>query len=171
MPLTNNDTFRRLRYALDLRDSEVEEIFALSGKALERPLIIGLLKKETDPEYIECADSVLSSFLDGLIIKRRGKKDNNAPVMQVQPQPFTNNIILKKIRIALELREDDMIAVLKQAGFNISRPEMSALFRQKDHKHYKECGDQFLRNFLAGLKGYLENRKIEAKTDDPIPAK
>lgn len=157
MPLTNNDTLRRLRYALDLRDPELEEIFMLSGKVLERPVILQLMKKETDPGYVECNDQVLSSFLDGLIIKRRGKKEGKEPAPA--PEVLTNNIILRKIKIALELREEDMIAILKQAGFSISRPEMSALFRQKGHRQYRECGDQFLRNFLSGLKEFLAKRK------------
>ena len=64
---------------------------------------------------------------------------------------LTNNIILKKLRIALELKEDDMLAVLKLGEVDISKSELSALFRKEGHKNYKECGDQFLRKFLKGL--------------------
>jgi uncharacterized protein YehS (DUF1456 family) len=62
-----------------------------------------------------------------------------------------NNDILKKIRIALNLKDTDIIDILKLADFEISKTELSALFRKEDHKNYKECGDQILRRFLNGL--------------------
>lgn len=154
MPLTNNDTFRRLRYALDLHDPDLEEIFSLSGMALPRADILNLLKKETDTGYVECSNAVLSSFLDGLIVKRRGKKEGKPQAPVDAGQLLSNNDILKKLRIALELHEEDVTAILKKAGVEISRSELSALFRNKDHKNFKDCGDQFLRNFLTGLKDY-----------------
>jgi uncharacterized protein YehS (DUF1456 family) len=64
---------------------------------------------------------------------------------------LTNNDILKKIRVALELRDDDVINILKLADFEISKSELSALYRKPDQPNYKECGDQLLRNFLNGL--------------------
>jgi len=158
MPLTNNDTLRRLRYSLDLRDAALEEIFKLGGAALTRPEILNVMKKEGDPEYAECSDQALASFLDGLIIKRRGRKEGAAPAPAETTLYLNNNVILKKIRIALELHEEDMIAIMKISGFDLSRAELSALFRNKGHKNYKDCGDQFLRNFLAGLKDFIEKK-------------
>ncbi len=64
---------------------------------------------------------------------------------------MTNNTILKKLRIALELKDTDIIEILKLADFEISKSELSALFRKEDHKNYKECGEQLLRRFLNGL--------------------
>ncbi len=64
---------------------------------------------------------------------------------------MTNNDILKKLRIALELKDTDIIEILKLADFEITKAELSALFRNPDHRNYKECGDQILRNFLNGL--------------------
>jgi len=64
---------------------------------------------------------------------------------------MTNNLILKKLRIALELKEDDMIEIFHLADFEITKPQLSALFRKEDNKHYKKCGDQILRRFLKGL--------------------
>jgi len=63
----------------------------------------------------------------------------------------TNNDILKKLRIALNLKDTDIIDILKLADFDISKSELSALFRSEDHRNYKECGDQILRRFLNGL--------------------
>lgn len=73
-----------------------------------------------------------------------------------------NNDILKKLRIALNLKDNDIIEILKLADFEISKAELSALFRKEDHKNYKECGDQILRRFLNGL--IVRNRgKIETR--------
>jgi uncharacterized protein YehS (DUF1456 family) len=64
---------------------------------------------------------------------------------------MTNNDILKKLRVALHLRNDDIIAILKLVDFKISPNELTALFRSEDHPNYQPCGDQILRNFLNGL--------------------
>ena len=70
---------------------------------------------------------------------------------QVVPNRINNNLILRKLRIGLDYKEEDMLSTLKLANFNLSKSELSALFRSKDHKHYQDCGDQILRNFLIGL--------------------
>lgn len=64
---------------------------------------------------------------------------------------MTNNDILKKLRVALKLTNDDIAEIMKLVGFNVSKSELGALFRKEDHPKYMECGDQFLRNFLNGL--------------------
>ena len=183
MPLTNNDTLRRLRYVLNLVDPQLEEIFKLSGRDLDRSGIELYMKREGEEGYEECPDGVLADFLDGLILWRRGPKpDAAAPAAAPSgkaprsPLPgsaprgpaaragrLTNNDVLKKLRIALELKEDDMIEVLRRAQFMVSPSELGALFRQKGHRNYKECGDQFLRNFLTGLEGY----RTFNRTPDP----
>lgn len=71
---------------------------------------------------------------------------------------MTNNDILKKLRIALKLRDTDIIEILKLAEFEVSKSELSALFRKEDHPNYKECGDQLLRRFLNGL--IIRNRGV-----------
>lgn len=64
---------------------------------------------------------------------------------------MTNNDILKKLRVALHLRNDEIIEIMKLVEFKVTASELGALFRKEDHPNYKECGDQFLRNFLNGL--------------------
>ncbi len=66
-------------------------------------------------------------------------------------QRITNNLVLKKLRVAFQLKDVDMHEIFAQAGFPLGKPEMTALFRQPGHKHYRPCGDQILRNFLKGL--------------------
>jgi uncharacterized protein YehS (DUF1456 family) len=163
MPLTNNDTLRRLRYNLNLNDNKMVEVFHLSHFPLDRNVIQNMLKQENAEGFAECSDALLSAFLDGLIIKRRGKRET-APPAPVTPQfVLSNNDILKKLRIALELKEEDVLAIMQKSKPDITRPELSALFRQKDNRNYKPCGDQFLRNFIAGLKDLYNQDGYERK--------
>lgn len=149
--MINNDILRRLRYALNINDSTMIEIFKLSEHEIEISDLINLLKKEDEQGYAACSDNVMELFLDGLILHKRGSKETEPGQAKKPASHLTNNVILKKIRIALELKEDDMIGILKLADFEVSKAQLSALFRKKGHKNYKECGDQFLRNFLKGL--------------------
>lgn len=154
--MTNNDIFRRLRYAININTQAVVEVFKLSGMKMGQSDITALVKKEDEQGFLECSDEVLESFLDGLIAYKRGKREDR-PQQKNNAQHLTNNEILKKIRIALELKEDEMLAVFKLAQFPTSKSELTALFRSKDHENYKECGDQLLRNFLKGLT--IRNRE------------
>ncbi len=149
--MNNNDILRRVRYALDISNPGMIDIFKLSGCTLELPTLLKLLKKEEEEEFIACSNPLLSFFLDGLIIHKRGRRESDAGELPKPDSSLNNNAILKKLRIALDLKEDDMRAIMGLAGVALSKSELSALFRNKGHKHFKECGDQFLRNFLQGL--------------------
>ena len=149
--MINNDILRRLRYALNIKDATMIEIFKLFEYKIGKSELTGILKKEDEEGYVNCSDNVIGFFLDGLIIYKRGKRDVMPGNVEKQNLPLTNNNILKKLRIALKFREDDMLGTLKLAGMNISKSELSALFRKEGERHYKECGDQILRNFLKGL--------------------
>jgi uncharacterized protein YehS (DUF1456 family) len=76
---------------------------------------------------------------------------------------MTNNDIFKKLRVALSFRDTDIIECLKNVDFEISKSELSAIFRTEDHPNYQECGDQLLRKFLDGLiirnRGVMEKKK------------
>lgn len=149
--MTNNDILRRLRYALNISDSAVIEIFKLSGYEIDQSNLTALFKKEDEDGHVVCSDKVMKLFLDGLIVYRRGRKEIKPGQEKKSDSPLTNNAILKKLRIALELKEDDMLGILKLADSDISKSELNALFRKEGHRNYKECGDQFLRNFLNGI--------------------
>ena len=149
--MSNNDTLRSIRYALDISDPKIVEIIKLAGHEIDRLSIVNFLKKEDDEGYVECNDTVMKTFLDGLIIFKRGQNDAKPDPGQKSNAPLSNNDILKKLRIAFELKEDDLHEIMKLADFSISRPELSALFRKEGHKNYRKCGDQVLRNFLKGL--------------------
>ncbi|MGL5374811.1 MAG: DUF1456 family protein [Aeromonas veronii] len=153
--MTNNDILRRLRYALSISNDQMVEMFAKGNLAIDHAQLHGWLMKEAEEGeeqeagYDPCPDAALSQFLDGLIATRRGVREDAPP--QVVPNRINNNMILRKLRIALNFKEEDMLATLKLANFNLSKSELSALFRARDHKHYQDCGDQILRNFLLGL--------------------
>lgn len=74
---------------------------------------------------------------------------------------MSNNDILKKLRVALKLKNDDIQKILLLANFNVSISELNAFFRNEDHPNYKECGDQILRNFLNGLVIHLRGPREE----------
>lgn len=149
--MINNDVLRSIRYMLDLSDNKVIEIIRLADAEfpIERTDVQAFLKKDEDEGYLECSNSVLAHFLDGLVVQRRGR-DETQPPRPVEKR-VTNNVVLKKLRVAFELKDVDMHLILSSAGFPISKPELSALFRQPGHKNFRLCGDQLLRNFLKGL--------------------
>lgn len=159
--MNNNDILRRLRYALDISNPTMIDIFKISGCNIEQPTLIKLLKKEEEDEFIACSNPLMSFFLDGLIVHKRGLRESADGEPAKPDAALDNNAILKKLRIALDLKEEDMLALMQLAGVKMSKSELSALFRNKGHKHYKECGDQFLRNFLQGLT--IRNRKTDSE--------
>lgn len=145
--MTNNDLLRRLRYALNLNGVSIAGLCALGGNQIGPVEVLNLLRKEDEKGFTVCDDAVLGAFLDGLVTSRRGPRD--AP--PAAAGPLNNNLILRKLRIALELNDADMLAVFRQAGVSISKAELSALFRGVGQRNYKACGDQLLRNFVRGL--------------------
>jgi uncharacterized protein YehS (DUF1456 family) len=149
--MINNDILRSIRYMLDLGDGKVVEIIQLAEAdfPIGKEDVQAFLKKDDDPGYVECSDSVLARFLDGLVVYYRGRNEGQPP--RPVEKRITNNLVLKKLRVAFELKDVDMHQVFADAGFPVSKPELSALFRQPDHHNYRACGDQMLRNFLKGL--------------------
>ncbi|KFZ37357.1 hypothetical protein HR45_10050 [Shewanella mangrovi] len=154
--MTNNDILRRLRFALNIHDSKMIRMFARVHREMEPELLLALMKKEDEEDYRPCDNRTLCQFLDALIIEKRGMKPGAGV-----PQPtneLNNNIILKKIRIALQYKEEDFIEMLALANFRLSKSELSALFRNPDQKNYRYCGDQVMRNFLKGLSIKLRGK-------------
>jgi len=150
--MMNNLVLRRLRYALNLRESNMVEMFKLVNVTIKSTTISALLMREDQNGFVECTDAVLTQFLDGLIIKNRGLAEGaKPPAPAADDARINNNMILKKIRVALELREEHLLEIMDKADFKFSKSEMSAFFRKPDSRQYKPCGDQMMRNFLMGL--------------------
>ncbi|NWF39615.1 DUF1456 family protein [Mariprofundus sp. NF] len=166
--MTNNDILRRIRYAFDFDDSKMMALFGQADLKVSREQISAWLKKDDDPAFVECSESELALFLDGLINDRRGKKEG------LQPKPdlrLNNNIIFRKLRIALNLKDEGVLELLALAGFPITKPELSALFRKPDNRHFRVCKDQILRNFIKGVQLKYRPDKTPKKTAEKAAEK
>ncbi|GAM66052.1 conserved domain protein [Vibrio ishigakensis] len=150
--MTNNDILRRIRYTFDFKDSEMVNIFGAADHAVTQANIASWLKKEDDKEFRELLDVELATFLNGLINTKRGKREGEQPKPESR---LTNNMIFMKLRIALNMKAEDILETLALVNFRLSKHELSAFFRKPDNKHYRECGDQVLRNFLTGVQHQL----------------
>jgi uncharacterized protein YehS (DUF1456 family) len=146
--MINNDVIRSVRYMLNISEFKLVDIVKLGGGDTNQADMNAYIKKEEEPGFKECPQNLMAHFLNGLIYLKRGKDESRPPMPIELP---TNNVVLKKLRVAFELKDDDIIAFLEKAGFKVSKTEISAFFRKEGHTNYRNCGDQFLRNFLKGL--------------------
>ncbi|KMY48404.1 DUF1456 family protein [Peribacillus loiseleuriae] len=169
--MDNHDILIRLRYALDIKNKDMVEIFKLGGIEVTKEEVLKMLTKLKDSyhneadndgdiseneENIICNNMMLESFLNGLITFKRGKQDpkpgqSKSPALSVENTESVNNLLLKKLKIALTLTSEDMLDILEEAGVMITKGELSAILRKEGHRNYKECGDRYARNFLKGL--------------------
>ncbi|MGE7622430.1 DUF1456 family protein [Viridibacillus sp. NPDC096237] len=162
--MDNNDILIRTRYALDIKNRDMVEIFKLGGMEVTReevPKILTKSKDEFDEEVeveenddqIKCDYKMLESFLNGFITFKRGKQDPKPgqPKAPEQTKDHVNNMLLKKLKVALQLTTDDMLDILDDGGIAVSKGELGAILRKPGHRNYKDCGDNFARKFLKGL--------------------
>jgi len=147
--MTHNDILRRLRFMFDSGDDEIISVFAAADHAVTRDQIKSWLVDEEDAFYEQLSDTELALYLNGLINHKRGKRPGPQPVPEAH---LNNNLIVTKLKIALNLKSEDMIDILSLAGFQLSNHELSAFFRSPDHKHYRMLKDQVLRYFMRGLQ-------------------
>lgn len=167
--MENNDILIRLRYALDIKNTDMVEIFKLGGIEVSKDEVLKILTKSKDSyddevdydditedeDNIKCTNSMLESFLNGFITFKRGKQEPK-PGQPDTPTPSrskesVNNILLKKLKIALALTSEDMLDIFEKAGITVTKGELSAILRKEGHKNYKQCLDKYARNFLKGL--------------------
>ncbi|MBD3626996.1 DUF1456 family protein [Cyclobacterium sp.] len=153
----NNDILRSLRYTFDFRDDQMIHIFSQADMEVSRAEVSDWLKKNDDEAFHPLNDFKLAVFLNGLINYKRGKKEGSQPVPESR---LSNNIILRKLKIALQLKDEDMLEILELAGRKISKHELSAFFRKPEQSQYRVCKDQIMRNFLQGMqKKYRGNQE------------
>lgn len=156
--MNNNDILRRLRFTFDISDNKMKDLFASGGKEVTRAEISDWMKPEDNPEFQKLVDINLTAFLNGFINDKRSKKEGEQPKPE---KSLNNNIILRKLKIALNYKDEDILDVLDVVKFQLSKSELSAFFRKPDHQHYRPLKDQILRNFLLGLQ--LKYRPESAK--------
>ena len=146
--MTNNDILRSVRHLLDIGDSKMIDIMKLGGGHATAEEMLGYLKRDDEVGYLECPQNLMARFLNGLIYFKRGK-DEARPVPS--PELPTNNTVMKKLRVAFSLKDEDVVDILQSVDFRLSKAEVNALFRRPDQRNYRVCGDQVLRLFLKGL--------------------
>jgi uncharacterized protein YehS (DUF1456 family) len=164
--MDNNDILARLRYALNIKDTDMVEIFKLGGVEVTKEEVRKMLLKSKDrhqneagslddieenSDFLVCNNVMTESFLNGFIIFKRGEQESRPEQTSVKGSENINNVMLKKVKIALSLTSEDMIDILNEAGVSITKGELSAVLRKEGHRNYKECGDRYARNFLKGL--------------------
>jgi len=154
--MDNNDILRRVRYIFDFNDTLMIELFGLADMEVTRAQISNWLKKDDDPYYKGILDYELATFLNGFIIQKRGKKEGPQPAAE---KKLNNNIVFRKLKIALNYKDEDILEVFELVDLRVSKTELSAFFRNPKQKQYKPCKDQFLRNFLQGLQLKYRNNK------------
>ncbi len=147
--MTNNEILRKIRYIFDFSDSKMIDLFNLAEFQVDRSIVSNWLKKDDDPMYIELTDKELAIFLNGLIIENRGKREGPIPTPE---DPLSNNMILKKMKIALNFQSDDILDLFASVDRKLSNHELSAFFRNANHKSYRPLLDQYLRNFFTALQ-------------------
>jgi len=154
--MSNNDILRRIRYTFDLNDTKMIDIFGLADYNVTRAQISDWLKKDDDPAFQELSDEQMATFLNGFIIEKRGKKEGAQPVPE---KILNNNIVFRKLKIALNLKDEDILDIFNLVNMRLSKHELSAFFRSPNQTQYRPCKDQFLRNFLQGMQIVYHDRK------------
>jgi len=147
--MINNDLLRRISTIFDFNDEKTLSVFKLGQGLITAEQLADTFKEKDDSSYRPLLDVEFASFLNGLIIEKRGPKDG--PQRETE-QVLSNNIIFNKLKIALALKADEVIAILESAELSLGKYELSAFFRSVNHKHYRTCSDDVLSTFLKGLK-------------------
>ncbi len=157
--MDNNDIFRKIRFIFNYSDSDMIGLFGEADLAVTRAQVSDWLKKEDDSAFRKLDDLHLAVFLNGMINRNRGKKDGEQAIPEKQ---LNNNIIFRKLKIALNFKDDDILEVLALADMPISKHELSAFFRNPNQPQYRPCHDQIMRNFLLGLQFKIQKRGASA---------
>ncbi|KAG0752926.1 hypothetical protein G6F24_013290 [Rhizopus arrhizus] len=149
--MINNDVLRSVRYSLDLGDHHVVTLCQMADPAfaVDNEQVKAWLRREDEAGFEAMSDRALAHFLDGRLVPLRGRAESQ-PQRAVETR-IDNNLVLKKLRVAFQLRDVDLMEIFASAGFKASKSEVGALFRQPGHANYRRCLDQMLRNFLKGL--------------------
>lgn len=147
--MKNSIILRQFRYIFDLSDDQMIDLFAQADMSVTRAQVSDWLKKEEDDNFKEITDVEFATLLNGFINKKRGKREGEQPKPEKR---LNNNIVFRKLKIALNLKDTDILEIFEKVDMNISKHELSAIFRNPKQAQYRTCEDQFLRNFLHGLQ-------------------
>ncbi|WP_373948223.1 DUF1456 family protein [Vibrio pomeroyi] len=147
--MTNNEILRRIQHALNLKNAQIIKAIEQADVTVAHDQVINWLKDDNDKSCSKMKDKELAVFLNGFINLKRGKKEGAQPKPEVA---LTNNMIFMKLRIALNMKAEDVLDVLEVVGVSLSKYEIGAYFRKPENKNYKVCEDQLLCDFLNGVQ-------------------
>ncbi|MDR3259954.1 MAG: DUF1456 family protein [Fusobacteriaceae bacterium] len=155
--MQNNKVLKDVRYALKLRNKKMEKIFKLGSIEITEDEVEKLLSREKTREFMNCNNKYLHGFLNGLIIYYRGGSEENAKKISKFvkiSKTNANNLVLKKLKVALSLKAEDISTIFKMGDIEVTNSEISGMLRGESSKIYRTCGDKYLRKFLRGLIAY-----------------
>lgn len=147
--MDNNEVLRSLRKVLAANETTMAEILSIAKQSSDPLTMKNMLKHNNEADFHRCDDNTLAEFLEALIEYKRGSTAQ--PTQPVFAYRLTNNQILKKLRVAFELKDTDMFSLFAEGGQEIQKQELKSLFRNEEHKNFKPCDDKLLRVFLTGL--------------------
>nr|WP_246847789.1 DUF1456 family protein [Vibrio crassostreae] len=140
---------RRIQHALNLKNAQIIKAIEQADVTVAHDQVINWLKDDNDKSCSKMKDKELAVFLNGFINLKRGKKEGEQPKPEVA---LTNNMIFMKLRIALNMKAEDVLDVLEVVGISLNKYEIGAYFRKPENKNYKVCEDQLLCDFLNGVQ-------------------
>ncbi len=152
---SSNEILYRIQKALKLSHKEILASYDLVEHKIDQSHLSSLLSKHQDKEFKLCSYEELGMFLDGLVTLKRGPSPKKNDIIV----ELTNNLILKKLRIALELKEAEIESIFSLAEVELSKQQLASLFRKEGHKNFKECSDELLMAFLEGLDAFHYDRE------------
>lgn len=159
MQTRTNEILYRIQKALNLTMEEMLKAYELENYKMDASHLKSLLKRRQDDGFKVASYEELGLFLDGFVTLKRGpspKKTNDDEAVDL-----TNNLILKKLRIALNLKESEIEIIFGLADVELSKQQLASLFRKEDHKNFKVCSDELLMAFLYGLDEFYYVGEID----------
>ena len=144
-----NDILFKIKTALSLDNTQLLEAYTLANYDMSEERLDSILKRRQDKGYTDANYEELGVFLDGLVLLKRGP--NEKEVNSDEAVALSNNLILKKIRVAMELKEAELVILFALAEVTITKRQIGSLFRKEGGKNFKACSDELLMAFLEGL--------------------
>lgn len=146
--MDNNYIFYKLRKTFQWNEEKLGDLFRSVEYNVPPPELFAWMKQEEYEGFKAMPDEALAALLNAFIVDRRGLKDGQLPEIE---DKLNNNLIFRKLRIALNLKDDEIIDIMKLADMRIGKAELGSFFRDPKHHNFRHCKDQFLRNFIRGL--------------------
>ena len=156
--MLNNDILKRLKSTFEMDDKKVLDTFLLAEHRVPIDKLKRWLLKEGDLNFVMMKDRELAIFLNGFITENRGKKEG---AQTVPENKLNNNIILKKLKIALSLKSEDILEIFELIDKPITSHELSGFLRNPKQEKFRPMLDQYMRYFFQGLRYKYGSNKQE----------